>query len=108
MHISLIGTGYVGLVSGACFAEMGHNVICVDNDPAKVALIRDGKAPIYEPGLNELLSSNLDSRLTATEDLAFAVEGTEITFIAVGTPFDGTHIDFAFHRSRGNPDWYRS
>jgi UDPglucose 6-dehydrogenase len=89
MNISVVGTGYVGLVAGACFAETGHDVRCVDRDTAKVAALCDGRIPIYEPGLEELVHRNYaDGRLTFTTDLAAAVRESEIIFIAVGTPQD--------------------
>jgi UDPglucose 6-dehydrogenase len=87
MRISVIGTGYVGLVAGACFAESGNDVICVDNDAAKIAGLTEGRVPIYEPGLEELVHRNYaDRRLTFTTNLAEAVRTSEIIFIAVGTP----------------------
>ena len=96
MDISVVGTGYVGLVSGVCLAEMGHNVICVDLDEDKVARINAGESPIHEEGLDALLQKNIGSRLTATTDLAGAVANTTITKIAVGTPFDGSAIDTSY------------
>ena len=96
MDISVVGTGYVGLVSGVCLAEMGHNVICVDLDEDKVARINAGESPIHEEGLDALLQKNIGSRLTATTDLAGAVANTTITMIAVGTPFDGSAIDTSY------------
>jgi UDPglucose 6-dehydrogenase/GDP-mannose 6-dehydrogenase len=98
MKLSVIGTGYVGLVSGVCLAEKGHEVVCVDIDPAKVDLINAGKTPIHEPGLPQLLRKHAGRRLRATTDLEAAVLGTELTLIAVGTPFDGRHIDLKFVR----------
>jgi UDPglucose 6-dehydrogenase len=98
MRISVVGTGYVGLVSGVCLAEMGHDVICVDVDAAKVANILQGIPPIYEEGLEDLLRKNLTKRLTATGDLRAAVHGSELTLIAVGTPFDGRRIDLSHVR----------
>lgn len=97
MKISIIGCGYVGAVTGACFAALGHDIIFVDLDPGKIAAINAGQAPIYEPGLDELLQKNA-SRITATDDLADAVRRTEVTFICVGTPsrqdgsIDLTHV----------------
>jgi UDPglucose 6-dehydrogenase len=96
MNISIIGTGYVGLVSGACLADRGHNVVCVDIDKRKVDSINSGQAPIHELGLPELLKRNVGSRLSATMDLAAAVAGSDITFIAVGTPAVDGHIDLRF------------
>ncbi|MBI4526903.1 MAG: UDP-glucose/GDP-mannose dehydrogenase family protein [Deltaproteobacteria bacterium] len=87
MNIGVIGTGYVGLVAGTCFAETGNEVICVDIDEAKIAALKSGKVPIYEPGLEELVRRNLDEqRLSFTTDLEAAVQKSEILFIAVGTP----------------------
>ena len=90
MRIAMIGSGYVGLVSGACFADFGHNVVCVDKDAAKIAALVDGKIPIYEPGLDVLLASNVrEERLTFSTDLAASVRQAEAIFIAVGTPSRG-------------------
>src|SRR3954471_22464332 len=87
MRIAVVGTGYVGLVAGTCFAETGHSVTCVDVDEAKLAALRAGKTPIYEPGLEELLTRNTKAeRLFFTSDLRAAVRGAEVVFIAVGTP----------------------
>ncbi|HET7596709.1 MAG TPA: UDP-glucose/GDP-mannose dehydrogenase family protein, partial [Burkholderiales bacterium] len=87
MKLSIIGTGYVGLVTGACFAEMGNSVICVDNDIAKVSALRSGRIPISEPGLAALVSTNVRAgRLEFTTSLAEAVQATNLHFIAVGTP----------------------
>jgi UDPglucose 6-dehydrogenase len=87
MRIAVIGTGYVGLVLGACLAETGNNVICVDKDDAKVAMLKDGGMPIYEPGLEEMVRRNeREERLGFTTDLAGAVRASGIVFIAVGTP----------------------
>jgi len=89
MKIAVIGTGYVGLVAGACFAESGNDVVCVDRDESKIRLLRGGKMPIYEPGLEELVRRNRhESRLTFTTMLPKAVRGAAIAFIAVGTPQD--------------------
>jgi UDPglucose 6-dehydrogenase len=98
MRISIIGTGYVGLVSGACFAEIGHDVECVDIDPGKVERINRGDAPIHENGLDEMLKRLVGKKLRATTDLEAAVLGSDITFIAVGTPFDGQRIDLTYIR----------
>jgi UDPglucose 6-dehydrogenase len=87
MKIAVIGTGYVGLVAGACFAENGNDVICVDNDEAKLRVLRRGKVPIFEPGLEELVSRNrARKRLTFTSQIGTAVRASSIIFIAVGTP----------------------
>ena len=87
MKIAVIGTGYVGLVAGACLAENGNDVICVDKDQAKIATLEAGKMPIYEPGLEEMVRRNTaEARLTFTTDLPSAVRASEIVFIAVGTP----------------------
>ena len=87
MRIAIIGSGYVGLVSGACFADFGHIVTCVDRDEAKIAALQGGKMPIYEPGLSNLVQTNVgEERLTFSTDLASAVDGAEAVFIAVGTP----------------------
>lgn len=89
MKICVIGTGYVGLVAGACFAESGNNVICVDVDEAKITNLQKGYIPIYEPGLKELVLRNVEEgRLSFTTDLATAVKSSLINFIAVGTPPD--------------------
>ncbi len=96
MKISIVGTGYVGLVSGACLADRGHNVVCVDVDKRKVDMINSGQAPIHELGLPELLKRNVGLRLSATTDLAAAVADSEITFIAVGTPAVDGRIDLRF------------
>lgn len=87
MNLAVIGTGYVGLVAGTCFAESGNDVICVDIDQEKIATLKSGKVPIYEPGLEELVQRNIEEqRLTFTTDLAAAVGPASIVFIAVGTP----------------------
>ena len=87
MRVCVIGTGYVGLVTGVCLSHIGHDVICVDNNEEKVKLMQSGQSPIYEPGLSELMKSSSESgRLQFTSDLAKGVEQGEILFIAVGTP----------------------
>ncbi|HYN07850.1 MAG TPA: UDP-glucose/GDP-mannose dehydrogenase family protein [Vicinamibacterales bacterium] len=89
MRIAVIGSGYVGLVVGACFAETGNDVICVDKDAAKIRMLRQGAIPIYEPGLEELVRRNRhENRLVFTTDLKDAVKKSEVVFIAVGTPTD--------------------
>ena len=87
MKIAMIGTGYVGLVSGVCFSDFGHDVVCVDKDPAKIERLRAGEIPIFEPGLQDLMAKNVAAgRLTFSLDLTDAVEGADAVFIAVGTP----------------------
>jgi UDPglucose 6-dehydrogenase len=99
MHIAMIGTGYVGLVSGACFADFGHQVTCVDKDEGKIAALRRGEIPIFEPGLDVLVASNVKAgRLKFTTDLAEPVTEADAVFIAVGTPSrrgDG-HADLSY------------
>jgi UDPglucose 6-dehydrogenase len=99
MKIAMIGTGYVGLVSGVCFSDFGHEVICVDKDDKKIDRLRGGEVPIFEPGLEDLMRKNVASgRLHFTTDLAAAVDGAEAIFIAVGTPTrrgDG-HADLTY------------
>ncbi len=96
MRVSIVGTGYVGLVTGACLAEKGHDVTCVDVDTARVAMLNRAETPIFEEGLTELLQKNVGTRLRATTDLAAAIMSSELTLIAVGTPFDGKTIDLNF------------
>jgi UDPglucose 6-dehydrogenase/GDP-mannose 6-dehydrogenase len=96
MNLSIVGTGYVGLVTGVCLAERGHNVTCIDVDRNKVDMINAGRAPIHETGLPELLGKNIGRRLTATTDLARAVHDSEVTFIAVGTPATEGRIDLRY------------
>ncbi|HEV8417622.1 MAG TPA: 2-dehydropantoate 2-reductase N-terminal domain-containing protein, partial [Candidatus Udaeobacter sp.] len=87
MDISIIGSGYVGLVTGACFADVGHHVICVDNDSGKVKQLKAGEIPIYEPGLEEIVHRNVSAqRLHFTGNIQEAVERSQIIFIAVPTP----------------------
>jgi UDPglucose 6-dehydrogenase len=87
MKLAVVGTGYVGLVAGACLAESGNDVVCVDKDESKIRMLRRGKIPIYEPGLEEVVRQNrAEKRLTFTTDLARAVRASEVIFIAVGTP----------------------
>ncbi len=99
MKITMIGSGYVGLVSGACFSDFGHDVVCVDKDASKIAALHAGRMPIYEPGLDQLVATNVAAgRLTFTTDLAAAVAGADAIFIAVGTPSrrgDG-HADLTY------------
>ncbi len=87
MKIGIIGSGHVGLVTGACFAHLGHQVICMDSDPRKIAMLKKGISPIYEPGLTELVRANLkEKRLTFTLDLKRTVKDAEVLFVCVGTP----------------------
>ncbi len=99
MKIAMIGTGYVGLVSGVCFSDFGHEVVCVDKDPRKIAMLEQGQVPIYEPGLDVLMAKNVAAgRLSFTLDLQSAIAGAEAVFIAVGTPTrrgDG-HADLSY------------
>jgi UDPglucose 6-dehydrogenase len=105
MHIAMIGVGYVGLVSGACFAETGQQVICMDVDPGKIEALRRGVIPIYEPGLEEVVKRNLAAgRLSFTTDLAATVAASQIIFICVGTPSreDGSaDLHFVDEAARG-------
>jgi len=98
MDVSIIGSGYVGLVTGACFAEVGHNVTCVDNDARKIETLRAGRVPIYEPGLEELIHRNVSAqRLRFTGSVKEGVENSQVVFIAVPTPpqHDGS-VDLSF------------
>jgi UDPglucose 6-dehydrogenase len=99
MKIAMVGSGYVGLVSGACFADFGHDVVCIDKDENKIALLHQGKMPIYEPGLDTLVDKNVKAgRLSFTTDLSEGIKGASAIFIAVGTPSrrgDG-HADLTF------------
>jgi len=99
MKIAMIGTGYVGLVSGVCLSDFGHEVVCVDKDPAKIAMLTRGDVPIYEPGLDQLMARNVAAgRLSFTGDLPVALAGAQAVFIAVGTPTrrgDG-HADLSY------------
>ncbi len=99
MHIAMVGSGYVGLVSGACLADFGHTVSCIDTDAQKIEALKAGKMPIFEPGLQELVANNVrQQRLSFSTDLVTAVRGAQAVFIAVGTPSrrgDG-HADLSF------------
>ena len=99
MKITMIGTGYVGLVSGVCFSDFGHDVVCVDRDPSKIEMLNSGQVPIYEPGLGDLMAKNVEAgRLSFTTDLSAGIKDAEAVFIAVGTPTrrgDG-HADLSF------------
>jgi len=99
MHVAMIGTGYVGLVSGACFSEFGVDVACVDKDHKKIEMLENGVMPIYEPGLDDLVETNVKAgRLTFTTELAGAVKNADAVFIAVGTPTrrGGGHADLSY------------
>ena len=99
MKIAMIGTGYVGLVSGVCFSDFGHDIVCVDKDPRKIEMLERGEVPIFEPGLDRLMAKNVEAgRLTFTRDLKAAIAGADAVFIAVGTPTrrgDG-HADLTY------------
>src|SRR6056297_1741745 len=99
MKIAMIGTGYVGLVSGVCFSDFGHDVVCLDKNPDKIAILERGEVPIFEPGLDALMVKNVEAgRLRFTTDLETAIDGAEAVFIAVGTPTrrgDG-HADLTY------------
>lgn len=99
MRVAMIGTGYVGLVSGACFSEFGHEVVCVDKDESKIARLKKGEIPIYEPGLDTVVARNVEQgRLSFTTDIAKAVRNADVVFVAVGTPSrrgDG-HADLTY------------
>ena len=98
MDLSIIGSGYVGLVTGACFADVGHNVVCVDNDERKIESLQQGKVPIYEPGLEEIVHRNVSAqRLRFTSSIKEGVDHGQVIFIAVPTPQepDGS-VDLSF------------
>src|ERR1043165_2829900 len=99
MRVAMIGTGYVGLVSGACFADFGHTVTCIDKDAGKIARLEQGEMPIFEPGLEELVARNIsEGRLSFAVDPKEAVAAADAVFIAVGTPSrrgDG-HADLSY------------
>ena len=99
MRITMVGSGYVGLVSGACFAQFGHDVVCVDKDPSKIEKLKQGVMPIYEPGLDKLVLDNMKAgRLSFSTNLPDSVSGADAVFIAVGTPTrrgDG-HADLSY------------
>src|SRR5262245_56136909 len=105
MHVAVLGTGYVGLVSGACLADFGHQVTCIDKDAAKISALSRGELPIYEPGLPDLVRSNArEGRLKFTMALAAPVRQANAVFIAVGTPSrrrDGhAELSFAYAAAR--------
>eukprot|EP01038_Epipyxis_sp_PR26KG_P002557 gene2557-biopygen1877 len=99
MKIAMVGSGYVGLVSGACFADFGHDVVCIDKDAIKIERLDAGIMPIYEPGLAELVATNVrGGRLSFSTDLPASIDGAQAIFIAVGTPSrrgDG-HADLSY------------
>src|SRR5689334_22300998 len=99
MRIAMIGSGYVGLVSGACLSEFGHTVTCVDKDQRKIAALLEGRIPIFEPGLDEVVAANVKAgRLSFGTDLGAAVQNADAVFIGVGTPSrrgDG-HADLSY------------
>src|SRR5437667_3487617 len=99
MHIAMIGAGYVGLVSGACFSDFGHQVICIDKDEERIAALRSGEIPIHEPGLGDLVARNVrQGRLAFDDQVKPAVSNADVVFIAVGTPSrrgDG-HADLSY------------
>src|ERR1700675_138135 len=99
MHIAMIGSGYVGLVSGACLADFGHNVVCVDKDAERIAALQRGESPIFEPGLDDLIANNTrQGRLSFTSEVPKSVAGAQAVFIAVGAPSrrgDG-HADLSY------------
>ena len=98
MKICFIGTGYVGLVSGVCFSDLGNSVICIDKDREKLTQLENGDIPIFEPGLSELVRKNLDAgRLSFSDDLIGSIKKSDIVFIAVGTPTakDGVSADLS-------------
>ena len=105
IKICMIGTGYVGLVSGACLADFGHDVTCVDIDSARIDALKQGEIPIYEPGLQDVVKNNVSAeRLCFTTDLAAAVKDAHVVFIAVGTPSlpdGGTDLKYVFEAARG-------
>ena len=96
MIITVVGSGYVGLVSGVCLAEKGHDVICVDSNFEKIQNITQGISPIHEEGLDNLLKKHIGKNLIATDDLSSAINKSDISIIAVGTPFDGHQIDLSY------------
>ena len=113
MKFAMVGTGYVGLVAGTCFAESGNDVTCVDIDEKKIEMLKAGKVPIYEPGLEEMVRRNVeDQRLSFTTDLPSAVKNAQIIFIAVGTPQGPTghaNLEYVGRRLGASPErWTRS
>jgi UDPglucose 6-dehydrogenase len=105
MRIAMVGTGYVGLVSGACLSDFGHEVVCIDNDEAKIEALQRAEIPIFEPGLGEIVANNLGAgRLSFTPDLRAGVRGAQAIFIAVGTPTasgeERADLSFVFEAAR--------
>src|SRR5262249_61695411 len=102
MDISIIGSGYVGLVPGACFADVGHNVICIDNDEAKIKTLQAGRIPIYEPGLEEIVHRNVSAhRLHFSSSIREGVEKSQSIFVALRTPPQHNgHVDRSFIQER--------
>jgi UDPglucose 6-dehydrogenase len=98
MKISVVGIGYVGLVSSVCFAESGHDVTCIDNDSIKVEKINNGISPIHEVGLDDLLTANIGKNLRATMDMRHTILASDVSILAVGTPFDGKKINLKYVR----------
>src|SRR5438876_3970203 len=98
MRLTMVGTGYVGLVTGVCFANTGNDVVCLDIDEKKIQSLRQGECPIYEPGLTEILAHNIAAgRLTFTTDKAAAYKDADVIFICVGTPSDERgHTDLKY------------
>jgi len=105
MRIAMVGAGYVGLVSGACFSDFGHHVTCLDSDESRIATLKGGQMPIFEPGLADLVANNVSQgRLVFETDLKSIVKKAEVVFIAIGTPSrrgdghaDLSHVDTAAH-----------
>src|SRR5581483_8435818 len=99
MRVAVVGLGYVGLVTGVCLADRGHDVTGVDLDEGRVRSISEGRAPIFEVGLDDLLARTVGNGFRATTDLTRAVASADVTMIAVGTPFDGRQIDLGAVRA---------
>ena len=95
VNVNIIGCGYVGLVTGACLANEGHNVYCLDVDPNKVTQIQSGKAPFHEDGLNTLIEQHIGNRLHASTNMEH-LKSADLILVCVGTPFDGTNIDLTY------------
>ena len=110
MKLCILGTGYVGLVSGACFSDLGNTVFCVDKDVNKINLLNEGIIPIYEPGLDEIVHRNTKAnRLSFTTDLGKSIRESEVIFIAVGTPQSSSgQADISAANRRGPSSWGRT